>query len=101
CYWAEKGDPIARQESISPVTVEPGWLTRTQITELYGQKTGRTLARIAYYEVFALFKIAVVLQQIYIRYFRGQTLDERFKDFDKRVLGLAQAAAELASRSSL
>ncbi|MGH9765515.1 MAG: phosphotransferase family protein, partial [Blastocatellia bacterium] len=45
CYWAEKGDPIARQESISPVTVEPGWLTRTQITELYGQKTGRNLAR--------------------------------------------------------
>ncbi|HYL97959.1 MAG TPA: phosphotransferase family protein [Blastocatellia bacterium] len=101
CYWAEKGDPIARQESISPVTVEPGWLTRARMTELYGKKTGRNLKRIAFYEVFALFKIAVVLQQIYIRYHRGQTHDERFKDFDKRVLGLAQAAAELADRSSL
>ncbi|HVG19740.1 MAG TPA: phosphotransferase family protein [Blastocatellia bacterium] len=101
CYWAQKDDPEARRESISPVTTEPGWMSRDEITERYAMKTGRELSGIAFYEVFALFKVAVVLQQIYFRFVRGQTSDERFKDFDRRVAGLARAALELAERSGI
>ena len=100
CYWAEKGDPEARRESISPVTTEPGWMTRQEIVDRYAAKTGRVLSGVAFYETFALFKIAVVLQQIYIRYLKGQTHDERFKEFDRRVAGLAQAAWDLTKRNS-
>jgi hypothetical protein len=42
-----------------------------------------------------------VLQQIYFRYVRGQTHDERFKTFDRRVNGLASAAWELAQKSGI
>ncbi|HEX8183892.1 MAG TPA: phosphotransferase family protein, partial [Blastocatellia bacterium] len=101
CYWAQKDDPEARRESISPVTTEPGWMSREEITDRYALKTGRKLSSIAFYEVFALFKVAVVLQQIYFRFVRGQTRDERFKDFDRRVAGLARAALELAERSGI
>lgn len=101
CYWAQKDDPEARRESISPVTVEPGWISREQIIKLYAEKTGRDLSGIAFYETFALFKVAVVLQQIYFRYARGQTHDERFKDFDRRVAGLGRAALDLAEQSGL
>lgn len=101
CYWAKKEDPEARRESISPVTTEPGWISRQEIIERYAEKTGRDLSGIAFYEVFALFKVAVVLQQIYYRYVRGQTHDERFKEFDRRVNGLARAALELAERSGI
>lgn len=101
CYWAEKNDPEARRESISPVTTEPGWMSRAEITERYAEKTGRDVSGIAFYEAFALFKVAVVLQQIYFRYVRGQTQDERFKDFDRRVAGLARAALELAENSRI
>jgi aminoglycoside phosphotransferase (APT) family kinase protein len=101
CYWAQKDDPEARRESISPVTTEPGWMSRDEITGRYAMKTGRDLSGIAFYEVFALFKVAVVLQQIYFRFVRGQTRDERFKDFDRRVTGLARAALELAERSGI
>jgi aminoglycoside phosphotransferase (APT) family kinase protein len=101
CYWAEKDDPEARRESISPVTTEPGWMTRAELIQYYAEQTSRDLSGIAFYEIFAIFKIAVVLQQIYIRFLRGQTHDERFKDFDKRVAGLAQAAWDLAERSNL
>src|ERR1043165_7692826 len=31
CYWAEKDDPEDRREAISPVTVQPGWMTRAEI----------------------------------------------------------------------
>ncbi len=40
----------------------------------------------------------MILQQIYFRFHRGQTRDERFSDFDLRVRGLMRAAAELAGR---
>lgn len=100
CYWAEAGDPEARRESISPVTTHQGWMTRAEITERYAEKTGRDISGIAFYEVFALFKIAVVIQQIYFRYVRGQTHDERFAAFGPRVEGLARAALELAHRGN-
>jgi hypothetical protein len=45
--------------------------------------------------------VAVVLQQIYFRYVRGQTKDERFKEFDRRVEGLARAALDLAEKSGI
>jgi len=101
CYWAMKDDPEARRESISPVTTERGWMTRQEVVERYAEKSGRDLSGIAFYEVFALFKTAVVLQQIYYRYVKGQTHDERFKNFDRRVSGLAQAAWDLAERSGI
>lgn len=100
CYWAEANDPEARRESISPVTTKPGWLTRQEIINLYAEKTGRDVSAIAFYEIFALFKIAVVIQQIYFRYVRGQTHDERFAAFGPRVEGLARAALELAKKDS-
>jgi aminoglycoside phosphotransferase (APT) family kinase protein len=101
CYWAQKDDPEARRESISPVTTGAGWLTREELAARYAEKTGRDVSGIAFYEVFALFKVAVVLQQIYYRYEKGQTHDERFKDFDRRVAGLARAAWELAEQSGI
>jgi aminoglycoside phosphotransferase (APT) family kinase protein len=101
CYWAQKDDPEARRESISPVTTEAGWMTRDEIAARYAARTGRDVSGIAFYEVFALFKVAVVLQQIYYRYEKGQTHDERFKDFDRRVAGLARAAWELAEQSGI
>ena len=101
CYWAQKEDPEARRESISPVTTEAGWLRREELTARYAAQTGRDVSSIAFYEVFALFKVAVVLQQIYFRYVKGQTRDERFKDFDRRVAGLARAAWELAEQSGI
>jgi len=100
CYWAEADDPEARRESISPVTTQPGWMTRREIINRYGENTGRDMSGITFYEVFALFKIAVVIQQIYFRYVRGQTHDERFAAFGPRVAGLAQAALELAKQES-
>jgi aminoglycoside phosphotransferase (APT) family kinase protein len=95
CYWPQPEDPEPRREAISGVTTLPGWMTRAELTQRYAARTGMDLTRIGYYEVFALFKLAVVLQQIYYRYHVGQTRDERFSDFDKRVEGLAHAVRDL------
>jgi aminoglycoside phosphotransferase (APT) family kinase protein len=92
CYWPEAGDPLGRREAISPLTTGPHWFSRKQLLDRYQSETGRDLSNINYYEVFGLFKLSVVLQQIYYRYHVGQTQDPRFSDFSARVRGLADAA---------
>lgn len=92
CYWSDTEDPLMRQEAIWPVTAAPGWYSRRQLMERYASASGRDLSLLPYYEVFGLFKLAVVLQQIYYRYHVGQTRDQRFANFHHRVRGLAEAA---------
>ncbi len=99
CYWPQAGDPPERIEPISPVTAAPGWPARAALVERYAAKTGRDVSRIAYYEIFALFKVAVVLQQIYHRYHLGQTTDARFASMEDRVLGLIKIAEELIEKA--
>lgn len=101
-YWTmsggEKGDP---NSSLRAVTNGPGWFTREEFISRYFAKTGRDLSRIVFYETFARFKVAVVIQQIYFRYVKGQTRDERFRNFDQLVLELARDAISLAKQSGI
>ena len=83
------------------ITNGPGWFTRDEIINRYETKTGRDLTRIAFYETFARFKVAVIIQQIYFRYVQGQTSDERFRNFDSLVRQLAYDALELAEQSRI
>lgn len=101
CYWTLKDEEEADGKSLGIVTHGPGWLRREELIELYATKTGRDLSRIKFYETFALFKVAVILQQIFFRFARGQTRDERFRNFDRRVLGLARVAHELSRHSNI
>jgi len=94
CYWTQPSDPGGAKPSL---TSEPGWFTTAELVDYYALKTGRDVSRISYYEVFAIFKLAVVLQQIYFRFHRGQTQDERFRNFDVRVRNLIDLAASKAS----
>jgi aminoglycoside phosphotransferase (APT) family kinase protein len=96
-YWS-RSEPPELGDSLIPVTHHPGWFTRDEIVERYAVRSGRDLSLIHFYETFALFKIAVVIQQIFSRYARGQTEDPRFARFDLRVAYLAQLAAVLAER---
>ncbi len=89
CYWSQPSDPGGTKPSL---TAEPGWFTPAELVDYYARQTGRDVSRISYYEVFAIFKLAVVLQQIYHRFHRGQTQDERFRHFDVRVRSLVDLA---------
>jgi aminoglycoside phosphotransferase (APT) family kinase protein len=95
CYWtwasaAAEDDPHPATPS---VTSQPGWYSRDQFLERYAERTGRDITHIRYHEVLGLFKLAVILQQIYYRFHKGQTRDERFRAFDRRVSGLIRMAA--------
>ena len=91
CYWT-LGSSSGRNDS-------PGWHSREQLLARYATMTGRDVCGIAYYEVLGVFKLAVILQQIYYRYVNGQTHDERFRGFDSRVKGLIETATALIGRA--
>src|SRR6185295_1295748 len=97
-YWIHTV-PAAQGDALTAVTCRPGWFTREEILELYAARTGSDLTQISFYEVFAVFKLAVVLQQIFYRYHRGQTDDPRFATLDKRVSWLARIATALAEKA--
>jgi aminoglycoside phosphotransferase (APT) family kinase protein len=97
-YWPEDGDSASRGTGQS-VSQLPGFLTRQGLADRYAERTGFDLANIAFYEAFALFKTAVVIEQIYVRWVRGQTKDDRFEPMGAMVPVLAQAAQQVASRA--
>jgi aminoglycoside phosphotransferase (APT) family kinase protein len=97
-YWVHVS-AAEQTDAVSTVTRREGWFTRPELLERYSERTGADLSRIAFYEVFAVFKLAVVLQQIFYRYRRGQTDDPRFAHLGERVNWLAGIAAGLAEKA--
>ncbi|REK17902.1 MAG: phosphotransferase family protein [Planctomycetota bacterium] len=91
-YWVEAKDPPPLQLHAFGPTQRPGSMTRRELTEYYGEKSGFDTSDALFYYTFGLFKTAVIVQQIYYRYAQGFTKDERFAQFDKQVVALAQEA---------
>ena len=100
CYWVWATAPEVRVAGIPALTSNPGWYTRDRLVERYAQLTGRDVTHIGYYEVLGVFKLAVIIQQIYCRFHRGQTHDERFRNFGARAKALTCLAARLAENYS-
>ena len=95
-FWGEAGDPQAWIEAASMPSWRSGFPSRAEAIARYAEATGFDLGAIQWYHVFGTFKIAVVLQQIHIRFVRGQTRDQRFAVFGARVAALIDKAATLA-----
>ncbi len=96
-YWSPTAPPQQR-DALTSITDRPGYLTPREVVERYAARSGRDVSNIRYYETFALFKIAVVIQQIYYRYVQGQTTDQRFATFGARVAYLARHATARAGQ---
>jgi aminoglycoside phosphotransferase (APT) family kinase protein len=80
-YWIEADDGAAMQWMRRQPTHEPGMLTRDEVVRYYGQQSGLPIENWTFYEVFGLFRLAVIIQQIYRRYHLGQTTNPTFKRY--------------------
>jgi len=100
-YWTDPSDPDELQEVRSAPTTIPGTLTRTQLAQRYAQASGRSIHDMAFYLAFARFKVAVIVQQIYYRYERGLTHDERFATMPDRIAVLMRASLHCAESGTI
>ena len=82
-YWTVATDHDFVKQGIPSPTIFDGNPIRSEIVELYAQKSGRDIQNIVFYYAFGLFKIAVIAQQIYYRYSKGLTTDPRFANLNK------------------
>ncbi len=93
-YWIEAGDPPAMQALSRQPSAAPGMLSRGEILAYYADKTGADIRNFHFYYVYGIFRLAVILQQIYYRFYHGQTKDERFKMYAPMVNILGNVARE-------
>jgi aminoglycoside phosphotransferase (APT) family kinase protein len=108
-YWVEEGDDEFFQMFRRQPTTEPGMWTRWQVVTAYCDRIGQetigvmTPERWRFYEVFGLFRLAVIAQQIWYRYYHRQTTNEAYAVFGpavgyleqrcRQILGLAEVGA--------
>ena len=90
--WTEPGEPAAGTDPMP--TRAPGFLRRAEAARRYAERSGRELDALGYYVVFGSFKMAVVLQQIFVRWQRGQTRDARFESLGAAAEDLFRLAGE-------
>ncbi|RMG86827.1 MAG: phosphotransferase family protein [Bacteroidetes bacterium] len=77
-YWTMPTDAPMMINGLPSPTAMPGNPGREEIVERYAQKSGRSIQHLLFYYAYGLFKLAVIVQQIYYRYHKGLTTDERF-----------------------
>jgi aminoglycoside phosphotransferase (APT) family kinase protein len=95
-YWIQADDP-PELHNLPTVTMLPGFITRQEFMALYAEQSGRDLSAMPFHMIFAYFKLAVIIQQIYARWKRGQTQDERFSVFGPRVRALIEYGSRLVA----
>ena len=80
-YWVQADDDAVFQSFRRQPTHEAGMLTRRDVVAYYGERTGMDMSGWRFYEVFGLFRLMVIIQQIYRRYALGQTTNPQFAGF--------------------
>ncbi len=80
-YWVQADDdPFIRALRRQPTNL-PGMLTRREVVAYYAERTGRSTAHWTFYEVYGLFRLMGIAQQIYFRYHRGESRNKAFRNF--------------------
>jgi aminoglycoside phosphotransferase (APT) family kinase protein len=95
-YWTQPGEADL-MGGLRSVTMEPGFASREEIVDLYARLSRRDLSALPWYVAFAYFKVGAICQQIYYRWFKGQTHDERFSGLGAVAANLILKAASVAA----
>ena len=82
-YWSMASDHEMIVKNLPSPTAMLGNPSRSELVEMYAQKSGRNIDNLVFYYAFGLFKLAVIVQQIYYRYHKGLTTDSRFAQLNK------------------
>lgn len=100
-YWVQADDEGPFQMLRRQPTHRPGMLTRDEVVAYYLEKSGLSCNNFDYYEIYGLFRLAVIIQQIYYRYYHGQTQDKRFAVFGQAANYLQKRCQRLIDASDL
>lgn len=100
-YWVQADDDPFMQGSRRQPTNAPGMLTRAEVIAYYGERTGWSVANFDFYEVYGLFRLMGIVQQIYKRFKEGSTTNPAFANFGPFVNYLGQRCERIIAASKL
>ncbi|MEM9850057.1 MAG: phosphotransferase family protein [Bacteroidota bacterium] len=80
-YWIEATDPYCWRLLRRQPTQVKGMMSRDEVVDYYLDKMGWSGLNMKYYYIFGIFRLAVIIQQIYYRYYHKQTTNPQFKIF--------------------
>lgn len=100
-YWIEAGDSQPMQLIRRQPSHAPGMLTRQEFADYYAERAGITIDNLDYYYTYGLFRLAGIVQQIYYRFYHGQTQDKRFASFIHMNKLLEQVSLSVIGKSAL
>jgi aminoglycoside phosphotransferase (APT) family kinase protein len=101
-YWGEVGDSeeYLAARAASTVTAQPGFHTRQELVAMYARLSQRDVSAIEWYEIFAAYKLAVIVEGIHARYLKGETVGEGFEGMGNRAEMLVNEALAMADRAA-
>lgn len=93
-YWGDMSDTpeYLQARTASAVTAQPGFHTRAELVAEYARISGRDVSAIEWYEIFATYKLAVIVEGIHARFLAGETVGEGFEGYGKRTEDLVAEA---------
>jgi aminoglycoside phosphotransferase (APT) family kinase protein len=100
-YWVQADDDAVFQSFRRQPTHVPGMLSRREVVDYYGELSGWHVEQFDFYEIFGLFRLMVIIQQIYRRFALGQTHNPQFAGFGQAAAYMGQRCRRLIARSSL
>jgi aminoglycoside phosphotransferase (APT) family kinase protein len=100
-YWIEADDPAPVQLMRRQPSNAPGMLTRQEFADYYAERAGIEIKSLDFYYCYGLFRLAGIVQQIYYRYYHGQTQDKRFAQFVQMNKLLEQMSLQVIAKSQL
>jgi aminoglycoside phosphotransferase (APT) family kinase protein len=100
-YWIQADDDETFRQFRRQPSHLPGMLTRREVVDYYTERMGYSVTpdQWRFYEVFGLFRLGVIAQQIYYRYHHGQTHNEAYARFLPMVNFLEQRCEQLIGSS--
>ena len=96
-FWREPGDEAGNLfAETTRVTELPGFSSRSDLIDRYARATGRDVDNLDWYQVLAIWKLAILLEGSYARHLAGMTDDPFFERMKEGVPALAAAALQVA-----
>jgi aminoglycoside phosphotransferase (APT) family kinase protein len=100
-YWVERADDFSDSTvGLANFSAQPGFHSRRELIDEYARRSGRDLSAVDFYQVLALYKLAIISEGIYARFVQGKTLGDDFKNTARVTGNLAARALQIADSSS-
>ena len=94
-YWPDPADDPGLAPIVNPGMAALGLPPRAEVIERYADRTGFDVGTVRWYEAFAAWKTAVILQQLYARWVRGESTDPRMAERGPMVAGQVRRASAI------